>query len=75
MEEQHPGVRIVTTPWDDLSADTLLEVIESGKPMETTSMTTTRTNTSIIITTTTMMTTTMMTMTTRTACAVLRQSP
>ena len=57
VEEQHPGVRIVTTPWDDLSADTLLEVIESGKP-------TTRTNTSIIITTTTMMT-----MTTRTACA------
>lgn len=34
VEEQHPGVRIVTTPWDDLSADTLLEVIESGKPME-----------------------------------------
>ena len=34
VEEQHPGVRIVTTQWDDLSADTLLEVIESGKPME-----------------------------------------
>lgn len=34
IEEQHPGVRIVTTPWDDLSADTLMEVIESGKPME-----------------------------------------
>lgn len=34
VEEQHPGVRIVTTPWDDLDPDTMLEVIESGKPME-----------------------------------------
>ncbi len=34
VEEQHPGVRIVTTPWDELDPDTMLEVIESGKPME-----------------------------------------
>ena len=33
IEENHPGVRIVTTPWDDLSADTMMEVIESGKPI------------------------------------------
>ena len=32
--EQHPDARIVTTPWDDLDADTMLEVIESGKPIE-----------------------------------------
>ena len=34
IEEQHPDARIMTTPWDDLDADTVLEVIESGKPME-----------------------------------------
>ena len=34
IEAAHPGVRVVTTPWDDLSADTMLEVIESGKPMD-----------------------------------------
>ena len=34
VEEQHPGCRIVTTPWDDLTADAMLEVIESGKPIE-----------------------------------------
>ena len=34
IEEQHPDARIITTPWDDLDADTVLEVIESGKPME-----------------------------------------
>lgn len=33
IEAEHPGVRVVTTPWEDLDADTLLEVIESGKPM------------------------------------------
>ena len=33
IEEQHPGCRIITTPWDDLDADVMLEVIESGKPM------------------------------------------
>ena len=30
----HPDARIVTTPWDDLDPDTILEVIESGKPIE-----------------------------------------
>ncbi len=34
LEEQHPGARIITTPWDELSADTMLEVIESGKPID-----------------------------------------
>ena len=34
VEEQHPGCRIITTPWDDLTADAMLEVIESGKPIE-----------------------------------------
>ena len=34
VEAQHPGCRIITTPWDDLSADAMLEVIESGKPIE-----------------------------------------
>ncbi len=34
IEEAHPGVRIVTTPWDELDADTMLEVIESGKPLD-----------------------------------------
>ena len=34
VEEQHPGCRIITTPWDDLSADAMLEVIEFGKPIE-----------------------------------------
>ncbi len=34
VEEQHPGVRIVTTPWDELDPDMMLEVIESGKPIE-----------------------------------------
>ena len=32
--EQHPDARIITTPWDDLDADTVLDVIESGKPIE-----------------------------------------
>ena len=32
--EQHPDARIITTPWDDLDPDTMLEVIESGKPIE-----------------------------------------
>ena len=34
IEEQHPDARIITTPWDDLAPDTILEVIESGKPIE-----------------------------------------
>ena len=32
--EQHPDARIITPPWDDLDPDTILEVIESGKPIE-----------------------------------------
>jgi len=32
--EAHPDARIITTPWDDLTADFMLEVIESGKPIE-----------------------------------------
>ena len=32
--EQHPDARIITTPWDDLDPDFMLEVIESGKPIE-----------------------------------------
>ena len=31
---EHPDARIITTPWDDLDPDTMLEVIESGKPIE-----------------------------------------
>ncbi len=34
IEEAHPGVRVVTTPWDDLTADIMLEVVESGRPIE-----------------------------------------
>ncbi len=34
LEEQHPGARIITTPWDELSPETMLEVIESGKPID-----------------------------------------
>ena len=33
IEEAHPGVRIVTTPWDDLSAEVMFEVVESGRPI------------------------------------------
>ena len=32
--EQHPDARVITTPWDDMDADMILEVIESGKPIE-----------------------------------------
>lgn len=32
--EAHPGARVITTPWDDLAPDAMLEVIESGKPIE-----------------------------------------
>ena len=34
IEEAHPGVRIVTTPWDELSAEVMFEVVESGRPIE-----------------------------------------
>ena len=34
IAEQHPDARIITTPWDDLGADTMLRVIEDSKPIE-----------------------------------------
>ena len=34
IEEAHPGVRIVTTPWDDLADALMLEVVETGRPIE-----------------------------------------
>ncbi len=34
IEEAHPGVRIVTTPWDDLANELMLEVVETGRPIE-----------------------------------------
>ena len=34
IAEQHADARIITTPWDDLSADTMLAVIEDSKPIE-----------------------------------------
>ena len=33
IAEAHEGVRVITTPWDDLSADVMLEVVESGRPI------------------------------------------
>ena len=33
IAEAHPGVRVITPPWDDLSADVMLEVVESGRPI------------------------------------------
>ena len=29
----HPDARIITTPWDDMTPDFMLEVIENGKPL------------------------------------------
>ena len=34
IQEAHPDARIITTPWDDMDPDFMLEVIESGKPIE-----------------------------------------
>ena len=34
IEEAHPGVRVVTTAWDELPAEVMLEVVESGRPIE-----------------------------------------
>ena len=34
IKELHPDARIITTPWDDMTPDFMLEVIESGKPLE-----------------------------------------
>ncbi|MDD6049740.1 MAG: GTP-binding protein [Clostridiales bacterium] len=33
IEEAHPGVRVVTTAWDELPAEVMLEVVESGRPI------------------------------------------
>ena len=33
IEEAHPGVRIVTTAWDELPAEVMLEVVETGRPI------------------------------------------
>ncbi len=33
IAEAHPGARIITTPWDQIEPDYLLEVIEKGKPI------------------------------------------
>ena len=30
----HPDARIITTPWDDMEPDFMLDVIENGKPLE-----------------------------------------
>ncbi len=34
IEEAHPGARIITTPWDDMESDFVMEVIENGRPIE-----------------------------------------
>ena len=34
IAETHPDARIVTTPWDDMEPDFLLDVIENGKPIQ-----------------------------------------
>ena len=34
IQEAHPDARIITTPWDDMDPDFMLEVIENGKPIE-----------------------------------------
>ena len=33
IAEAHPDARIITTPWDDLEPDFMLDVIENGKPI------------------------------------------
>ena len=33
IAEVHPDSRIITTPWDDMDPDFMLEVIENGKPL------------------------------------------
>ncbi len=34
IAEAHPDARIVTTPWDELTPDFLLDVIENGRPIQ-----------------------------------------
>ncbi len=33
IAEAHPDARIITTPWDEMDPDFMLEVIENGKPI------------------------------------------
>ena len=33
IAEAHPDARIITTPWDEMDADFMLDVIENGKPI------------------------------------------
>ena len=33
IAEAHPDARIITTPWDDMEPDFMLDVIENGKPI------------------------------------------
>ncbi len=33
VAEAHPDARIITTPWDDMEPDFMLDVIEEGKPL------------------------------------------
>ena len=34
IAETHPDARIITTPWDDMNPDFMLDVIENGKPIQ-----------------------------------------
>lgn len=34
IAETHPDARIITTPWDDMEPDFMLDVIENGKPIQ-----------------------------------------
>ena len=34
IAETHPDARIITTPWDDMDPDFMLDVIENGKPIQ-----------------------------------------
>ena len=34
VAEVHPDARIITTPWDNMTPDFMLDVIENGKPIE-----------------------------------------
>ncbi len=33
IRELHPDARVITTPWDDMEPDFMLDVIENGKPI------------------------------------------
>lgn len=33
ISEAHPGARVITTPWDEMSPDFMMEVIENGRPI------------------------------------------